>query len=43
MFEYQISRKSFPWEPRFSMRTDGETDRQDVANSRISQKRLKTT
>jgi hypothetical protein len=35
IFRYQISWKSFQWEPTYSMRTDGQTH--DEANSRFSQ------
>jgi hypothetical protein len=36
ILKYQISRKSVQWEPSCSMRTDGQTDRRDEANSRFS-------
>ena len=36
MLKYHISRKSFQWEPSCSMRTDGQTDRHDEADSRFS-------
>ena len=35
--KYQISRKSVKWEPSFSKRKDGQTDRHAEANSRCSQ------
>ena len=35
--KYQNSRKSVQWEPRWSMRANGRTDRHDEANSRSSQ------
>jgi len=37
IFKYQISWQSVHWEPNFSMRTDGQTDRNDIANSCFSQ------
>jgi len=37
MHKYQISRKSFQWEPSCSMRTDRQRDRHDEADSRFSQ------
>jgi len=36
-FNYQISRKSFQWEPSCSLWMDGRTDRHDEANDRFSQ------
>jgi len=35
--KYQISWKSVEWEPSCSMRTDGQTDGHNEANSRFSQ------
>jgi hypothetical protein len=37
ILRYQISWKSFQWEPSFSMRTEGRTDRHGEANSHLSQ------
>jgi len=37
ILKYQISLKSVQWEPSCSMRTDGQKDRHDEANSRFSQ------
>jgi hypothetical protein len=37
VFKFQISWKSVKWEPRCSMRTDGQTDGHDEANSRFTQ------
>jgi len=37
LLKYQFSPKSVQWEPSCSMRTDGETDRHDEANSCSSQ------
>jgi len=36
ILKYQISWKSLQWEPSFSTRTDGWTDRRNEANSRFS-------
>ena len=35
--KYKISRKSVHWESSYSMRTDGQTIRNDEANCRFSQ------
>jgi len=37
ILKYYVSWKSVHWEPRCSMRTDGQTDRHDEANSRFPQ------
>jgi len=37
VLKYQVSWKSVLWEPSCSMRMDGQTDRNDSANSRFSQ------
>jgi len=37
IFKYSFSGKSVQWEPSCSVRTDGQTDRHDEANSRFSQ------
>jgi hypothetical protein len=37
ILKYQISRKSIQWKPSCFMRTDGQTDRHDEANSSFSQ------
>jgi len=37
ILKYQISWNSLQWKPCCSMRTDGRTNRQDAANSRLSQ------
>jgi len=35
ILKYQISLKSFLWEPHCSMRTEGQTDRHEKASNRF--------